>query len=107
LKGPWLFALPLAPRSDEPELERRHKRDPQKIKIALCLRLETTMTLTLGCEPLEGGRQDSDGAPAIVARSGKGKLRNQDMKGFTMLRTDRFMIEGISAALFSDEALGG
>jgi len=87
LKGPWLYALPLAPGSDEPELERRRKGDPQKIKIALYLRQETRMTLTLGCEPLEDGHQDSPGAPAIVARSGKGKLRNQDMKGLTMLRT--------------------
>ena len=61
----------------------------------------------MGYEPIEDGDQKSSGAPAIVARSGKGKLRNQDMKGFTMLRTDRFMIEGISAALFSDEDLGG
>ena len=65
------------------------------------------MTLTLGCEPLEDGHQDLDGAPDLLARSRNEKLRNQDMKGFTMLRTDRFMIEGISAALFSDEDLGG
>jgi len=45
LKGPWLFALPLAPGSDEPELGRRRKGGPRKIKIALCLRQETTMTL--------------------------------------------------------------
>ena len=42
-----------------------------------------------------------------MARSGEGKLKNQEMKSLTILRTDRFMIEGVSAALFSDEDLGG
>jgi len=55
LKGPWLFTLPLAPGSDEPELERRRKGDPQKIKIALYLRQETRMTLAWVASRLKMG----------------------------------------------------
>ncbi len=61
----------------------------------------------MGCEPLEDGHQDSLGARDLLAGSRNEKQRNQDIKGLTMLRTDRFMIEGIPAALFSDEDLGG
>jgi len=55
LKGPWLFALPLAPGSDEPELELRRKGGRQKIKIALCLRQQTTMTLAWVASRLKMG----------------------------------------------------
>ncbi len=40
---------------DEEELERRRKGDPQKIKIALCLRQETTMTLAWVASRLKMG----------------------------------------------------
>ncbi len=55
IEGLWLFTLPLAPRSDEPELERRRKGDPQKIKIALYLRQDTTMTLAWVASRLKMG----------------------------------------------------
>jgi len=55
LKGPWLYTLPLAPRSDEPELERRRKGGRQKIKIALYLHQETTMTLAWVASRLKMG----------------------------------------------------
>ena len=75
----------------ESELSRRRKGDKRKIKIALRLRRETTMTLRMDSTTAPNGNQDPSHAPALLAAEEAIKCTE-----FTILRTDIY-IPGFSS----------